>query len=270
MRVPNPVIAVVADELQKRYTHAELNRLFMEADAPGEVPEGNKLVKCTEWLKRLNEAEISDPLSVLGALLENYMEVEIGEDYPEEWTSTWNSGCERVARALAKNGLNYHQGGNILIAATSVPVRSLDEMLRQRDIPAVMEELGSIAESIETKPKEAITAACAMIESLCKVYIADEGLETPADQSVKSLWKVVSKSLGFDPASIEDDDLKKVLSGLISIVDGLGSFRTHAGSTHGHGHKTYKPRPRHARLVAGAACALAAFVIETWDERKGC
>ena len=109
-----------------------------------------------------------------------------------------------------------------------------------------------------------------MMESLCKVYLADGGFETPADQSVKPLWKVLSKSLGFDPASVEDDDLKKVLSGLISIVDGLGSFRTHAGSAHGHGHKTYKPKPRHARLVAGAACVLAEFIIETWDERKGC
>ncbi len=224
MRVPNPVIAVIADELQKHYTHAELNRLFMEAGAPGEVPEGNKLVKCTEWLKRINRAEISDPLSVLGALLENYMEVEIGEDYPEEWTSTWKSGRERVAQALAKSGLNYHRGGNILIAGTSVPVRSLDQILRQRDLPAVMEELGRIVES-ETKPKEAVTAACAMMESLCKVYIADEKLEMPADQSIKSLWKVVSKNLSLDPASIEDDDLKRVLSGLISIVDGLGSFR---------------------------------------------
>src|SRR5579875_2918681 len=55
----------------------------------------------------------------------------------------------------------------------------------------------------------------------------------------------------FGPFAIEDDELKKALSGLTSIVDGLGAFRTHAGSAHGYGQKTYRP-PRQARLVASA------------------
>ena len=144
MRIPNPIIAVVVDELHKHYTHAELDRLFMEAGAPGEIPDGNKLAKCTEWLTRTNGADGCNPLSVLGALLENYMEVEMGEDYPEASISTWKSGRERIARALAKSGLNYHRGGKILIAGASVPFRSFEEMLRQRDIPAVMEVLERI------------------------------------------------------------------------------------------------------------------------------
>jgi hypothetical protein len=49
----------------------------------------------------------------------------------------------------------------------------------------------------------------------------------PADQSLKPLWKAASKHLGLDPAAIEDDDVKKVLSGLNSVVDGIGSLRTH-------------------------------------------
>ena len=56
MKIPNPVIAVLADELSKHHTHVELNRLFMESGAPGE---GNKPVKCTEWLKRINESKFT-------------------------------------------------------------------------------------------------------------------------------------------------------------------------------------------------------------------
>jgi hypothetical protein len=173
MKISNPIIAVVADELQKHHTHADLNRLFMESGALGEVPDGNKLVKCTEWLKRVNTWESPEPLSVLGRLLENYMEVEItGEpEFAEAWTSARKSSRERIARALAKAGLAYHQGGKILVAGTSIPVRSLDQILRQRDIPGVMEELSRIVEATEARPKEAVTAACAMMESLCKVYM---------------------------------------------------------------------------------------------------
>jgi hypothetical protein len=266
MRIPNPVIAVVADELYQHHTHAELNQLFMASGALGEAPVGNKLDKCTRWMQQVNGSKSPDPLSVLGSLLENYMEVEIA---PHAFNAeSWQAGRERVTRALAQAGLAYHQGGKIILAGASIPTRSLNAILQQRDIPAVMEELERIVDSTESKPKDAVTGACAMIESLCKVYIEDEDLEMPAEQTIKPLWKLVSKHLGFDPAAIEDDDLKKVLSGLTSIVDGLGGFRTHAGSAHGHGHKTYKPKPRHARLVASAASCLAAFIIETWNERK--
>ncbi|MBE3604007.1 abortive infection family protein [bacterium] len=58
-------------------------------------------------------------------------------------------------------------------------------------------------------------------------------------------------NLRLGPFAIEDDELKKALSGLTSIVDGLGAFRTHAGSSHGYGQKTYRP-PRQARPVGSA------------------
>jgi len=77
MRIPNPVIAVVADELYQHHTHAELNQLFMASGALGEAPVGNKLDKCTRWMQQVNGSKLPDPLSVLGSLLENYMEVEI-------------------------------------------------------------------------------------------------------------------------------------------------------------------------------------------------
>ena len=57
-----------------------------------------------------------------------------------------------------------------------------------------------------------------------------DGIETPSDQSLKPLWRTASKHLGLDPSAMEDEDIKKVLSGLNSVVDGIGSHRTHAGS----------------------------------------
>ncbi len=122
--------------------------------------------------------------------------------------------------------------------------------------------------SVETDPGAAITAACASVESLCHVCIEDEGLTPPTDQSIKPLWKVVQAHLGLDPSQLADDDLKRILSGLTSIVDGLGALRTHVGSAHGRGRRPYRPSPRHARLAVHAAHTLAIFVLETWDARK--
>ena len=57
----------------------------------------------------------------------------------------------------------------------------------------------------------------------------------PNKQTMGPLWSEVSKSLGLSPAQMADDDLKQILSGLFSIANGIGAFRTHEGSAHGHG-----------------------------------
>ena len=78
---------------------------------------------------------------------------------------------------------------------------------------------------------------------------------------------MVRKDLNLDPAIVNDDDLKAILSGLAAIVEGTGSLRTHKGSAHGRGKITYKLKPRHARLAAHAAFTIASFVLEAWGER---
>ncbi len=90
----------------------------------------------------------------------------------------------------------------------------------------------------------------------------------PSDQSLKPLWKAASKHLGLDPASVGDEDVRKVLSGLNSVVDGIGSLRTHTGSAHGRGRRPYRLQARHARLAIHGSHTLVGFFIETWDERK--
>jgi hypothetical protein len=73
--------------------------------------------------------------------------------------------------------------------------------------------------------------------------------------------------LKLEPDKMQEDDVRKVLVGLGSIVEGIGALRTHKGSAHGHEKYTYKMRPRHARLTSHAAFALAVFTVEAWEER---
>ena len=227
MKIPNSVVAVISDAFATQYTHAELDTLFQEHGAPGEPAVGNKVVKCSAWLKAVNRSDTFEPLTVLGAVLEAYMDYEIGE-----WdlrADRWKADRERIVRALAGHGLSYILGGRVTAAGSSTPARTLEAILRARDFGAVQEEFDRALATIESDPRAAATAACSLIESLCKLFIEDKELEMPSDQTIKPLWKVVSKGLGLDPGSLADDDLKKILSGMTSIVDGLGSFRTHVG-----------------------------------------
>ena len=261
--LPVPVCSIVGDVLGGFiYHHKTLESIFYQAGAIGEVPLGNCAVKCQTWLKRMH-TEVADPAAVLGKVLEEFMEVDRSFQMKAQ-----EEGRKKITEVLGRFGLSYHTGGVILGAANALPTKALKQVLKDRDLAGVDREFDRALTNVEKDPPAAITAACSILESLFKVYIEDNGIDMPADQSLKPLWKVASKHLGLDPAAIEDDDIKKVLSGLNSVVDGIGSLRTHTGSTHGHGRRAYQLQARHARLAIHASHTLVGFFIETWDERK--
>lgn len=90
----------------------------------------------------------------------------------------------------------------------------------------------------------------------------------PAKQDLQGVWTIVRKHLGLDPSTLSDKDLQQILTGIISVVHGIGALRTHASSAHGAGRITYRLEPRHARLAIHSAHTVALFVLESWQQRK--
>ena len=253
--LPNPLIATVASILSSHYySHSKINTLFLGCGAPDLLVGGNLIDKITAWLKASE-----DPFTLLGCVLENFMELETQQP-------GWLKSRERVRGTLAKYGLAYEHGGHIVGGATGAPSRSLDAIIQARDLPAVRAEFDRALDSVERDPPTAITAACAIVESLCKVYIAENGLALPSDQSIRPLWKTVQTHLGLGPQSAVTDDMRQILGGLAGVLNGVGDLRTHAGNAHGKGHEAFQVEPRHARLAVHAAHTLVNFVLETWKD----
>lgn len=193
--------------------------VFTEKGAPGDPPDGNCQEKSIAWLKRASADPNIDALGVLGGVLEEFMEVDNPRSlFPE---GRLEEQRKRVTDILDRHGLTYRPGGIVLGTKTAAPTRSLEAVLRSRDLTALDVEFHRALDNVEK-----------------------------------------------DPAQLADDGLKRILTGLASIVDGLGTFRTHVGSAHGRGRQSYKPAPRHARLALHSAHTLAIFVLETWDARK--
>lgn len=260
--IPIPVIAVASDALAKHFSHARIDVLFMTANVSVDTT-GNKIVRCTTMLRACNSSTVLDAQAVLGSVIEELMEVDPGTSFgdPRE------PDRERIRGILAKHGLSYHTGGKILGGAVGGATRTLESALRSLDLAAVEEEFVRCIKNVEADPPAALAAACSGIESLLKHYIEDESLDMPDTQTLAKLWKVVRDHLGWSPASVEEDDLKRILTGLASVVDGVGALRTHASAAHGAGRSRYRVRPRHARLAVHAAHSLAVFLIESWRER---
>jgi len=256
-------MAVVSDALARWYTHAEIDNFMetagIERDKP---PLGNRQVKTQAWLKHANKT-CADPLGVLGKVIIELMEVASSWEDPE----TKRPLIERVNKALGEYGLAYLKGGHIVKMGVTAVSKALEDIIKARDLSGLQTEFDRIYKNVESDPASAVTASCALLESLFKIYVEENRLEMPSEQSIKPLWKVIRKDLKLDPAIVDDDDLKTILSGLAAVVEGTGSLRTHKGSAHGRGKTVYKLKPRHARLAAHAAFTLASFVLEAWGER---
>ncbi len=263
--IPPSFIGTVSPILADAFTHSRLNDLFMAAGFPGEVPPGNKSDKVRSWLRRANK-ECEDPLSMFGQVIAELMDSELHPAYIE---SQGGDPRDKIRAVLAKDGLSYQRGGVLLGAALTGPSKSLAERLKTGGIQTIEIEYQRAYEAIEKDPAAAVTAACAILESVCKTYLEEEGHQLPSKQVLGGLWSEVAGHLGLTPKVVADDDLKRILQGLYSIADGVAALRTHAGSAHGHSAgKSYKLAPRHARLAVHAAHTMAMFVLETWEARK--
>ncbi|MDI4671007.1 abortive infection family protein [Pseudoalteromonas shioyasakiensis] len=270
-KIPAPVIAVLSDNLHEIESHVGLDNLFTYADAPGEPPVGSKQVKIQAWLRRINK-ESDFPLKILGKIIEEYMELsdELAQD-SYQWgvniTAQKQELKTKLIKVFERCNLTYINGGTVS-DGNSAPSKSLLEVIKGRDIPSIEAEFNRALNNVNSAPRDAVSAACNILESIFKVYIEDEKLPFPQKQDLQGVWKVVRDDLGFDTKLVQDDDLKRIISGMLSIVGGIGAFRTHASSAHGEGRKVYNLKPRHARLAIHSAHTLALFVLETWDEKK--
>ena len=181
-----------------------------------------------------------------------------------------------VKRGVMESVFDAHSEVSVLLHDIKEAIDK-QEMQNQNQVTTLLhhlkqkEEFYSIHKDLEralgqadSDPASAVTAASSMVESMCKFYLETHRIQFPNNENIKSLWKTVSKNLGLDPSSKEDNNIKQVLSGLISIVSGVGALRTRAGSAHGRGgEKPYKLQPRHAWLVINASSTIVTFVLET-------
>ncbi|WP_199185565.1 abortive infection family protein [Marinobacter flavimaris] len=145
---------------------------------------------------------------------------------------------------LERYDLVYRIGGKVQSAVgMKGATKSLSDLIKGSELISINMEFERAIDNTNTEPREACSVACNILESLFKIMIDEEKLEKPAKQDMKNLWKPVAEYLNFDPKRIEDNDLRKILSGMHSIVDGVGALRTHASSAHGAGSRSINWSP---------------------------
>lgn len=156
----------------------------------------------------------------------------------------------------------------------SAVIEMLSSTVTAIDFDTVQRDLDRAISNAETDPEDAVTAACAVVESVCRSILVELGQPLPTKKDMKHLYKAVREPLGLSPDRKDlpeeiADDIRTILGGLVTTAHGIGSLRTHGGDAHGR-ERGYRGKidARIARLAIHAAGALTLFLIESWQRRS--
>lgn len=164
-----------------------------------------------------------------------------------------------------------YDGYEVVLQGSSPKIRSLDSATVEFK-PLFSEEDGRhfIDEQLskcEEKIREgdfdgAVTNARSMLEAVLLELERQEDSDAAAyDGNLPKLYKRVQRQLNLDPSRPDiDTTVKQVLTGMVSVVNGIAGISNQMGDRHA---RTYKPAKRHAVLAVNAAKTLASFLWET-------
>ncbi|NQV94776.1 MAG: abortive infection family protein [Sphingomonadales bacterium] len=141
------------------------------------------------------------------------------------------------------------------------------------DFDTVQMEMARAISNLDDDPEDAGTAACALIEAVCRSILIELGLALPSKKDIDGLLKTTQEPLGLSPGRTDltpelEQDVRQVLGGLTLVTKGIGALRTHGGDAHGREKGFKRIDPRIARLALNSAGSIALFLIETWERKE--
>lgn len=148
----------------------------------------------------------------------------------------------------------------------------LQKMSSEWTLDTVEREITRALEGVDKDPETAITAACSMLESVCRSIILGRGEDLPERMDIQTLYKKVrgifelNPDKAVKPATVESD-VRTILAALGNVISGIGALRTHTGSAHGRERGFVRVDPRIARLAVNSATSYSLFLIETWETK---
>jgi len=156
---------------------------------------------------------------------------------------------------------------------TGLIVEPFISKITKLDFDTVQIEIARALPSLATDPEDAVTAACSLIEAVCRSVLIELGLPLPAKRDIDGLLRAVQEPLGLSPGRTDlptevEQDIRQILGGLTSVTKGIGALRTHAGDAHGRERGFRRIDARIARLALNSASSAALFLIESWERKQ--
>lgn len=131
-------------------------------------------------------------------------------------------------------------------------------------------QVNRIEAAIPHDPDLAIGTSKELVETCCKTILQERGVAFDDGWELTRIVKETYKQLKLTPDDIPKTEkaaetIKRLLGNLATVTQSLAELRNLYGTGHGKSAKSKGLTPRHAKLAAGAATALAIFLFETHE-----
>lgn len=173
---------------------------------------------------------------------------------------------DKWVRTLRAEGFEVEEGTWIVNGRASPAIGfTLDALAALSDPTAIHDHLARLGDSVDTDPRVAVSTAKALIESTAKLVLTARGKSYTKAAKVPALVNAAQESLGLAAKAVSDEApaLRQVLQSLVTMAQGVAEIRNQAGVDHGAESVPSWVRPRHARLVVGAAQVWCQLMLET-------
>ena len=211
-------------------------------------------------------------LQVFENVLHRAEELAEEETLTPEWQEQRKKEVEKLIHFLKRDGFQW-VGGRIVSGAWIPSLVSIKDTAAVFDAKHMADQIRRMESAVESDPSLAIGTAKELIETCCKTILSERGKPVTGTPDVSTLTKETLKELKLIPEGIHDatrgaDVIKRLLSNLGTIGNGLAELRGLYGTGHGKHGRTTGLGPRHAKLAVGAAATLTVFLFETHKESK--
>lgn len=136
----------------------------------------------------------------------------------------------------------------------------------------IREQINKCNSKIADKDFEgSITNARTLIESIC-LFILESKTKKKHDYdgNMIKLYKNVSSLLKMSPGDYEDENLKQILSGVFSIINGVSGLRNMFSDSHGTSPSKiiYRIDERHAILTVNLAKTITEYLFLSYEKSE--
>jgi hypothetical protein len=189
----------------------------------------------------------------------------------------WLRTCRSLERfwAFIKRKFDHYSERREFIWAEFGPLLALLEKGEAPAVAAINAELLDFSEGgahdlwrralerMTSDPEGAITPAKSLLESVLKHILDERKLAYSEKADLPELYRLVAKELNLAPDQHTEENFKRILGGITSVVNQLSSLRNRLRDAHGRGKGGVRPAPRHAELAVNLAGSIALFLVET-------
>lgn len=142
---------------------------------------------------------------------------------------------------------------------------SRSALLALSDPAVIHDHLARLGDTVESDPRLAVSTAKVLIESTAKCVLTAREVAYTKSDDVPQLVARSQQALGLSAKGVGDEDqsLRRVLASLATLAQNVTEIRNKVGVDHGDESVPTWVRPRHARLVVGAAQVWCQLMLET-------